>query len=143
MHHSKFFYLLAFIIETTRTQDCPSGTHIQPEDIPDWLVLASKHDSRANTTKYYCQGLQQVPDSIPTYVRKISILGNPLTSLQDYEFVEFPLCLSLNLAWNEIKTLEARSLWGLFALEELYLQFNVISVLPPAIFIQVIITCHL
>ncbi len=74
------------------------------------------------------------PDIIPDNVETIKITGNPISAIPARTFASKGSCRFLYLAYNEIHTLDTQAFGFLTALEELYLNHNLIKELKKGTF---------
>ncbi len=113
---------------------CPSGDHIKPENIPNWLAPRADYLEDIKHYQRYCKDLTNIPSDIPGNAVEVRILGNPITRIREYDLgLLFHLKL-LDLALNEISHIEIGALRGLTALEQLNLFENRLTELMPGVF---------
>ncbi len=125
------FLGLAICISKADTK-CPSGDHIKPETVPDYITpSANFRNKQYNMT---CQGLTKIPDDIPYEALEIRIRGNPITTLRAFDFNASTQCIYLALGWNEIVDIEIDSFYGLGATEKLFLHDNKLNKLMKGMF---------
>ncbi len=113
---------------------CPSGTHIKPANIPDWLAPRADYLPGVKHYQRYCQDLKYIPSDIPFDVVEMRIFGNPIRTIRELDLgLLFDLKL-LDLAFNEISHIEKGALVRLTGLEQMNLFENRLTQIIPGIF---------